>query len=80
MSDVSVHANYLRDLGDELRRRAEGAASRSPSQPKRCLPPRPGACVLLGRVALMQRRAESFGLPMRGLRLDGLDAKDRDLL
>lgn len=78
MSDVSVHANYLRDLGDELRRRAEGAAAEARANRSDAFL-HGQALAFYSVVSLMQQQAESFGLPMRGLRLDGLDA-DRDLL
>jgi hypothetical protein len=78
MRDVSIHADYLRDLGDELRRRAEGATAEARANRNDAFL-QGHAHALYSVVSLMQQQAESFGLPMRDLRFDGLDA-ERDLL
>jgi hypothetical protein len=74
---VNIHADYLRDLGDELRRRAEGAAETRADRSDALLQGQAGAFYSV--LSLMQQQAEAFGLPMRDLRLDGVDA-ERDLL
>jgi hypothetical protein len=78
MHGVSTHAHYLLDIGDELRRLAEGAASQARANREDAFF-QGRASVLYAVVSLMQQQAEAFSLPMEDLRFDGLDA-DRDLL
>jgi hypothetical protein len=78
MPRVSIHADYLRDLGDELRRRAEGAAAEARADRHDAFL-QGQASAFYSVVSLMQQQAEAFGLPIRDVRLDGLDA-ERDLL
>jgi hypothetical protein len=73
------HRNYLRDLGDHIRRMGEeardavGAASddeRNFQQGRRM--------AYIEVLSLMQQQAAAFGLPLSDLALDGFDA-ERDL-
>ena len=75
---MSAHANYLRDLGDELRRQAEAAKDEARAAPNDGFL-QGQAHALYSVVSLMQQQANSFGLPPRELGLDGFDT-DRDLL
>jgi hypothetical protein len=78
MAAMSAHANYLRDLGYELRRQAEAARVEARAKPDDAFA-QGEEHALYSVVSLMQQQAQSFGLPLRDLALDGLDT-DRDLL
>jgi hypothetical protein len=75
MATMSAHANYLRDLGDELRRQAQAARDEARANPGDAFAQGQAHAVL----SLMQQQAEGYALPLRDLALDGLDP-DRDLL
>jgi hypothetical protein len=75
MATMSAHANYLRDLGDELRRQAQAARDEARANPGDAFAQGQAQAVL----SLMQQQAEGYALPLRDLALDGLDP-DRDLL
>jgi hypothetical protein len=71
-----VHANYLRDLGTQLRADAidAGRNQAGGGEFER------GQAFAYDRVlSLMEQQAEAFGLPLDEIGLDGLDP-DRDLL
>jgi hypothetical protein len=78
MPKMSAHANYLRDLGDELRRQAEAAKDDARAAPNDGFL-QGQAHALYSVVSVMQQQAGSFGLPLRDVGLDGFDA-ERDLL
>jgi hypothetical protein len=78
MAAMSTHANYLRDLGFELRRQAAAATAEARARPDDAFA-QGQAHALYSVVSLMQQQAQSFGLPLRELALDGLDP-ERDLL
>jgi hypothetical protein len=78
MATMSAHANYLRDLGYELRRQAEAANAEARAAPNDAFL-QGQAHALYSVMSLMQQQAGSFGLPLRDLALDGFDA-ERDLL
>jgi hypothetical protein len=78
MATMSVHANYLTDLGDELRRQAEAAKDEARAAPNDAFL-QGQAHALYSVMSLMQQQAGSFALPLRDLALDGFDA-ERDLL
>ena len=78
MATMSAHANYLRDLGDELRRQVETAKDEARAAPNDAFL-QGQAHALYSVVSLMQQQAGSFELPLRDLGLDGFEA-DRDLL
>ena len=75
---MSAHANYLRDLGYELRRQAEAARAEARARPEDAFA-QGQAHAFCSVLSLMQQQAQSFGLPLGELALDGLDA-ERDLL
>jgi hypothetical protein len=78
MPGMTVHENYVRALGLEVRRQAEAARSEARANPNDSFL-QGQAQALYTVVSLMQQQALAFGLPLRDLALDGLDA-DRDLL
>jgi hypothetical protein len=78
MATMSAHANYLKDLGDELRRQAEAARDKARANPGDAFA-QGQAHAFYAVLSLMQQQAEGYALPLRDLSLDGLDA-DRDLL
>ena len=75
---MSAHANYLRDLGDELRRRGQAARDKARANPGDAFA-QGQAHAFYTVLSQMQHQAEGYALPLRDLALDGLDA-DRDLL
>jgi hypothetical protein len=75
---MSVHANYLRDLGDDLRRQAKAARDQARANPGDAFA-QGRAHALYAVLSQMQHQADGYALPLRDLALDGLDA-DRDLL
>jgi ribonuclease HI len=75
---VSTHANYLRDLGGELRRLAESAAADARANRSDGFL-QGQAHGLYTAVSLMHQRAVAFDLPARDLEFEGLDP-DRDLV
>lgn len=78
MTRMSAHANYLRDLGDELRRQAQAARDEARANPNDAFA-QGQAHAFYAVLSLMQHQAEGYALPLRDLALDGFDA-DRDLL
>jgi hypothetical protein len=78
MTTMSAHANYLRDLGDELRRQAQAARDEARAKPGDAFA-QGQAHAFYAVLSLMQQQAEGYALPLRDLALDGFDA-DRDLL
>ena len=78
MTRMSAHANYLRDLGDELRRQAQAARDEARANPNDAFA-QGQAHAFYAVLSLMQHQAEGYALPLRDLALDGLDT-DRDLL
>jgi hypothetical protein len=78
MATMSAHANYLRDLGDELRRQAQAARDEARAKPGDAFA-QGKAHAFYAVLSLMQQQAEGYALPLRDLALDGFDA-DRDLL
>jgi hypothetical protein len=78
MPTMSAHAKFLRDLGYELRRRAEAARDAARANPNDAFA-QGHAHALYAVVSLMQQQAESFALPLRDLSLGGLDP-EHDLL
>jgi hypothetical protein len=77
---MSVEANYLRDLGYELREAALEAKNRAAKASAETKDFEAGRAFAYYEVlSLMQQQAEVFELPLAKLALDGLDA-DRDLL
>jgi len=78
MTTMSAHANYLRDLGDELRRRARAARDEARAKPGDAFA-QGQAHAFHAVLSLMQHQAEGYALPLHDLALDGLDA-DRELL
>ena len=78
MTRMSAHANYLRDLGDELRRQAQAARDEARANPNDAFA-QGQAHAFYAVLSLMQHQAEGYALPLRDLTLDGVDT-DRDLL
>jgi len=78
MMAMSAHANYLRDLGDDLRRQAQAARNEARANPNDAFA-QGQAHAFYAVLSLMQHQAEGYALPLRDLTLDGVDT-DRDLL
>ena len=78
MTRMSAHANYLRDLGDELRRQAQAARDEARANPNDAFA-QGQAHAFYAVLSLMQHQAEGYALPLRDLTLDRVDT-DRDLL
>ena len=80
MAMTNVHANYLLDLGRELRESAEEAKkSAGVAEEDDRLFAQGRAMAYYEVISLMHQQATSFGLPLTELGLQGVDP-ERDLL
>ena len=77
---TDVHENYLRDLGDHVRRHAEEAKEAVARSKADDLVFQQGRLMAYVEVlSLMQQQAAAFDLPLNDVALDGFDP-ERDLL
>ena len=77
MATMSAHANYLKDLGDELRRRGQAVSDEARANPGDAFT-QGQAHAFRAVLSLMQQQAVGYALPLRDLALEGLDV-ERDL-